>query len=312
MTGIKKIFFIAFPALFFACNRGSYTADLGDTPTSGNLNISADESYQPLIDSQVTIFMGLYPLAKINAHYKPEVDAINDFINDSVKLVVLNKKLTEEQLAYLKSKKCYPKTTRVAVDAVAFILNENNPDTLLTLVQLKNILTGSIVKWKQINATNKQDSITVVFDNNNSGNARFLKEKFLAEGNFPSSCFAVHTNAEVINYVKQHENAMGVIAVNWISDSGDSVSNNFREHLKVVALQDEASLENHDFYQPYQAYIALNQYPLTRDVYVISRESRAGLGTGFASFVAGDQGQRIVRLSGLLPATMPVRVVKLN
>lgn len=312
MTGIKKIFFIALPALFFACNSGSYTADLTDTPTSGNLNISADESYQPLIDSQVTIFMGLYPLAKINTRYRPEVDAINDFINDSVKLVVLNKKLTEEQLIFLKSKKCFPKTTRVAVDAVAFIVNENNPDTLLTMSQLKNILTGAIVKWKQINATNKQDSIMVVFDNNNSGNARFLKEKFVADGNFPSNCFAVKTNSEVINYVKRHENAMGVIAVNWISDSGDSVSNNFREHLKVVALQDEASPENHDFYQPYQAYVALNQYPLTRDVYVISRESRAGLGTGFASFVAGDQGQRIVRLSGLLPATMPVRIVKLN
>ena len=105
---------------------------------------------------------------------------------------------------------------------------------------------------------------------------------------------------------------MGVIGVNWISDIDDSVSNNFRHTIKVVALKDEASSEYHDFYQPYQAYIALNQYPLVRDVYLISRESRIGLGTGFASFVAGDQGQRIIRLAGLLPATMPVRIIKLN
>ena len=60
------------------------------------------------------------------------------------------------------------------------------------------------------------------------------------------------------------------------------------------------------------AYIALKQYPLIREVYMINREGRAGLGTGFVSFVAGDQGQRIIRLMGMLPATMPVRIVKSN
>jgi phosphate transport system substrate-binding protein len=43
---------------------------------------------------------------------------------------------------------------------------------------------------------------------------------------------------------------------------------------------------------------------------MISREGRAGLGTGFVSFVAGDAGQRIIRMAGLLPATMPVRLIK--
>ena len=55
---------------------------------------------------------------------------------------------------------------------------------------------------------------------------------------------------------------------------------------------------------------ALSQYPLIREVYMINREGRAGLGTGFVSFVAGDAGQRIVRIAGLLPATMPVRLIK--
>ncbi|MFM7729283.1 MAG: phosphate ABC transporter substrate-binding protein, partial [Flavobacteriales bacterium] len=67
-----------------------------------------------------------------------------------------------------------------------------------------------------------------------------------------------------------------------------------------------------DFYGPYQAYIALKKYPLTRDVYVISREGRNGLGTGFASFLAGDQGQRLVRMCGLLPTTMPVRIINIR
>jgi phosphate transport system substrate-binding protein len=67
-----------------------------------------------------------------------------------------------------------------------------------------------------------------------------------------------------------------------------------------------------DYYKPYQAYIALKNYPLTRDVMIINREGRNGLGTGFASFVAGDKGQRMIRLMGLLPATMPVRIIQVN
>lgn len=311
-AALQVIYFVTAVFTFFSCNRGSFTADLSDTPTSGNLKISVDESYEPLMNSEVSTFMSLYTRAKIQVQYKPEADAMNDLINDSVKVIVSNKQLTDDQKKYLESKKCFPKTTKIAVDAVALIINNDNPDTLLTLTQLKNILTGNIYTWNQLNSKNNMDSIIVVFDNNNSGNTRFLKEKFLGDKNFPPNCFAVKTNPEVLNYVKDHKNAMGVIAVNWISDMDDSVSNNFRQNIKVIALKDESSSEHHDYYQPYQAYVALNQYPLVRDVYLISRESRMGLGTGFASFVAGDQGQRIVRLAGLLPATIPVRIVKLD
>jgi phosphate transport system substrate-binding protein len=51
---------------------------------------------------------------------------------------------------------------------------------------------------------------------------------------------------------------------------------------------------------------------LKREVYMINREGRNGLGTGFVSFVAGEQGQRIVRLAGLLPSSPYTRDIKLN
>ena len=296
----------------FSCNRSNYTADLSDTPTSGNLKISVDASYQPLMDTEVNTFTSLYSLANIQAAYKPEADVINDLLNDSAKIAVTGKMLTDEQQNYLKSKKCFPRTTKIAVDAVAIVLNNENPDTLLTLSQLKDILTGNISSWNKLNLKNKLDSILIVFDNNSSGNTRFLKERFLKEKNFPSNCFAVKTNPEVIRYVQEHKGAMGIIAVNWISDMDDSTANNFRKSIKIVALKNDTSSENQDYFQPYQAYMALNQYPLIRDVYLINRESRNGLGTGFASFVAGDKGQRLVRLAGLLPATMPVRIIKLD
>ena len=57
---------------------------------------------------------------------------------------------------------------------------------------------------------------------------------------------------------------------------------------------------------------ANKQYPFIRDVYTINRETFAGLGTGFTSFVAGDAGQRIILKMGMLPATLPIRLIKIK
>jgi phosphate transport system substrate-binding protein len=46
---------------------------------------------------------------------------------------------------------------------------------------------------------------------------------------------------------------------------------------------------------------------LARDLYIINCQGFSGLGMGFASFVAGDVGQRIILKSGLLPVRIPTR-----
>lgn len=308
----KIIFTLSLAFAIVSCDRGSYTADLSDTPTSGNITICADEALQPLVDAEVNTFTSLYSLATVRVNYRPEFDVMDFLMNDSVKIVVANKNLTSEEEAYLKSLKCFPKSVKVAVDAVAIIVNNENVIVKLALSELKNILSGGIARWNEIVSTATPDSIIVVFDNAKSGNVRYLKERFIKDSDFSKKCFAVQTNPDVIKYVKENKNALGIIGVNWISDMDDESVNNFRSGIKVVALKDEMNTEYQDFYEPYQAYMATNQYPLVRDVYVINRESRNGLGTGFAAFFAGDQGQRIVRLAGLLPATMPVRIINVK
>jgi phosphate transport system substrate-binding protein len=46
--------------------------------------------------------------------------------------------------------------------------------------------------------------------------------------------------------------------------------------------------------------------------YMINRQTRAGLGTGFVSFVAGEKGQRMMKLAGLVPATMQIRLIQIT
>jgi phosphate transport system substrate-binding protein len=128
----------------------------------------------------------------------------------------------------------------------------------------------------------------------------------------PDYCYSANSNPDVITYVENHPEAIGLISVNWISDRDDSVTHDFLKRVKVAAISSEVFSEGDDFYTPHPAYIADKSYPFIREVYAISRETFTGLGRGFIQFVAGDQGQRIILKMGMLPATMPVRLVQIE
>jgi phosphate transport system substrate-binding protein len=314
---MKKIVLLLFAtAVFlFSCSNGHVKHDpYTDTPTGGKILILADESYEPLVQVQIDTFQEIYKYAKINVRYLPEAELFDQIMNnDTVRIAIAARDLSDAERKDFQIQKIIPRNLKIASDAVALIVNFDNPDSVITTEELKSILLGKLKTWKELNRGGIKDSILVVFDRNGSANARFLKEKFLAESAFPSNSYATNSNASVVDYVSKTKGAIGVIGVNWISDRDDSTANAFLKKIKVmgVAKIDSNGVQT-DYYKPFQAYIALKKYPLTRDVMIINREGRNGLGTGFASFMAGDKGQRMIRLMGLLPATMPVRIIQVN
>jgi phosphate transport system substrate-binding protein len=300
--------FVAALLLAASCRNPMGVQPLTEGPTRGNIRISVDESFQLLYDTQLYTFQSFYKDAKIAVSYKPEAEVIADLMNDSVRTVVLTRDLTQAEKDQLAAGKFIARTTKVAYDALALIVNPGNTDSVILDSQLAGIFAGTIKSWKQLNPKSADKPLNVVFDNNKSGNVRYFRERFKLSGNFPENCFAVNNNDEVINYVKNNPSALGIISVNWISDVHDSLSQKFLKDVKVVRVGADPYL----VCKPYQGYIADKSYPYCRNVYMISRESFNGLGTGFIGFVAGDQGQRIVLKSGLVPATMPLRLVEVK
>ncbi|HQV99034.1 MAG TPA: substrate-binding domain-containing protein [Bacteroidia bacterium] len=307
--------FISVASFFFSCDNGSVKhAPYTDTPTSGEILILADESYEPLIQVQIDTFQEIYVKAKINVRYLPEEELFKQLMNnDTVRIAITARDLNAAERKDFEIRTIVPRNLRIASDGVALIVNPENTDTLLTTDQLQSILLGKYKTWKELSGSGIKDSIRVVFDKNGSANARYLKEKFLGEKSFPANSYATNSSAAVVDYVSKTKGAIGVIGVNWISDSDDSTTTSFLDKIRVVGIsQKDSTGTQMEYYKPYQAYIALKTYPLIRDVMIVNIEGRSGLGTGFASFVAGDKGQRMIRLMGLLPATMPVRIIQVN
>jgi phosphate transport system substrate-binding protein len=298
-------------ALFVSCSGGGTGIAIRETPTSGDIKILVDESFRPLIDAEIRTFTSLYQNARITPLYKPEVDVVNEFMKDSAKVMVTSRKLTDDQIKYLRDTLIVARTTTFAYDALALVVNNENADTLLRYEEVRDIFEGKVTDWQQINRKSSLGPIRVIFDNPKSGNIRFFREKFDIRGPLPASFFAVNSNEEVINFVEKNRDALGIISINWISDKDDSLSVNFLKRIRVAAVS-LPFLGEDAYYRPKQGNIYDKSYPFIREIYLISRETFTGLGSGFINWACAEQGQRIVLKSGLLPATMPIRLVQIK
>lgn len=296
--------------LLISCNQMGKTGT-NETATRGNIKISADESFQPIIETEIFTFTHLYNNAQITPQFKPEYDVINDFMNDSVRTIVTSKKLTDYQIQYLRDTQIIARTTTFAYDALALIISPENKDTLLTYNTVKNIFTGKITKWKEINPKSKLGDIRIIFDNNKSGNIRYFKELFGIKDSLKGNFFAVNSNPDVINFVSRNPDAIGILSINWISDKDNPSTKEYSKKIRQIAVSEEFTNDG-TFYYPEQGWIHTRSYPFVREVYLITRETFPGLGSGFVNWAAAEQGQRIVLKSGLVPATMPIRLVQVK
>ena len=284
-----------------------------DTYTSGVIAIAADESFQPIVQEEIDVFEGLFPLAGIVPRYVTEVDAVNLLLKAQVlRLAITSRRLTPEEMNSFNSRKFFPQEIKIATDGLALITHLGNPDSLISVKDIRRILTGDAKQWKDIYPASRLGDISLVFDNKNSSTVRFAVDSICKGAPLSGRVKALKTNREVIDYVARTPDAIGIIGVNWLSDRNDSTGLSFSKEVRLMSVSaaDKAMPDNS--YKPYQAYLYYGDYPLARSIYALLNDPRSALPWGFASFLASDRGQRIILKSGLVPATQPVRVVNVK
>lgn len=278
-------------ALVNGCG-GNNSAESGlDTMESGTIHISVDESFKPVIDSQIQIFESSYPGARIIAHYKPEADCLRDFLVDSIRLVIATRSFTpNEEVAMSDSLKVAPSRRVMAYDAIAVIVHPQSPDSMFTMPEIKDLLTGRAFTDK-----------TPVFDGlKATSTVRFVLDSVLRGDSLSPRTVAAESSEEVIDYVARTPNAVGFIGISWIGNRDDSSQLTFLQKVKVAHL--ESTDRPGGYVQPVQANIYYRRYPLVRDLVYTLKEKHRGLGRGFANFMLSERGQLIFRRAYLMPA----------
>jgi phosphate transport system substrate-binding protein len=305
---ISKIFSFFLVLILFSC-QSKIKDKFTDTYTEGVIPIAVDINFQPIIQEELDVFESIYPKAGIVPTYTNEGDAINFLLKDSVRLVIATRPLSDKEEAFLKSKKFSPHSYILATDGIALIVNNHNPDSLITVDQIRDIFTGQTTKWKDIFPKSKLGKIQVVFDNQNSSTIRYAIDSICSGQPLSSKLNAQKTNLEVIDFVSKTPNAIGIIGVNWLGNHKDTTNLSFKNDVRVMAVSSDSVATVENSYKPFQAYLFYGYYPLTRTVFVILNDPRSSLPSGLTKFLTSDRGQRIILKSGLVPATQPVRIV---
>jgi len=281
-----------------------------DTPTSGSVSIAADATLQPVIQAQINAFERIYDQAHVSCQYGAEAEIFQTLLKDSVPAIVAARELTRQEQAHFDAKDIVPRYTPIGADAIVLLVNRNNPDSLLKFAELQAIFQGELSTWNALDAKNKAEKIAIVFDNEGSSTVTTIIRLFDLQ-KLPPNAYAQQTNSEVLAYVAKNRSAIGVVGMSWISDLTDSERAQLERQMTIVYLQPK-DYKGERYFKPDQVNISEGNYPLFRRLQIINCEGKAGLVSGFATYVASPKGQLLMLKSGILSATLPERVVRSN
>ncbi|MCM1033663.1 MAG: substrate-binding domain-containing protein [Odoribacter sp.] len=308
---------------FSSCLRYEKKAN---SHTSGTTTMVCDNTFENIMKQEVDVFEYQYPEAHILVRYATQGEALDSLLSLNTKTIVISRDLTKKEKDYIKSKGRVARSTKIAVDAVALIVNPENPVGKLTIKEVSEILSGSSTDWNDIQPSDL-GPIQVFFDDKSSSLVTYMRDSLLNGGELGPNVYAQGSIPEVFKSVMKHKNGIGVLGVSWITTDMSSadlsaeelsaqVSGNepiegatLVDSVKVLSIYRPGEARA---YKPYQENIFNGTYPLFRQIYMITTGASGSLAGGFYAFVTGDIGQKIIMKTGILPARATrIQVVEL-
>ena len=277
--------------VFISC-KGKKNNSIPESRTSGKTTLLVDESFSRVLDDQIEVFIDDYPNAKVTTILGNEAKILPKFLNGEQRMIILSRMLKPSEERYYKQKQIPIFTDRFAIDGIALITNSENIDTLITAKEVFDVLKG-------VGSTKK-----LVFDNANSSTVRYFMDSAKVSVLPTSGVYTLNNNSDVIKYVAEHKDYIGVVGINWLlRNQGDILT--YISKVKIMGVKNLEGKKGDDkFYKPNQNSLINGVYPFLRNIYVINGEGTNGLGTGFATWLNSPRGQLIVLKSGLGPHKM--------
>ena len=261
-------------------------------PQEGILNVSADESFKPILDQEIQVFEASFPKAHINIDYKSEADCFRDLQSDSTQMILVARGPNEQEDTYYKKVLGHPVLFSVlAFDATALIVNRSAEDSTFTIAQLNKLLTDTVSGKYQV----------LLDGDNATSSARFLMDSITEGKAFGINVKGTKGNEDVLSQVADNKNVIGFVGSSWVL--GSKIAEKYRTQVKLGFVECKRC-EADTFAKPSQATIYSVQYPLVRPLYGILKNADVGLGASFYNFLSYERGQLIFRRGELVPAKM--------
>lgn len=278
-----------------------------------DVKVAVDETFKPILDNIIQSFGMAHPEANMKPQYVSEDEAIRMLVNDSIRCIVVTRKLNPNERTLIESHRLGVTQSMIASDAIALIVNKECKDSLITLDEIKGIVTGKITRWEQLsNSKHQKGELKLVFDNSGSSTVRYMKDSLCNGQDLKGNVYASEekTNQSVIDMVEADPKIIGIVGANWLKGANDNALADFSKlAFNVMRVTRYSDIERSKYVRPYQYYIATADYPLLRSVYIIHTDPRSrSMLKNFFFYTKGQKGQTIIcNNSQLLPIT-PVEV----
>lgn len=306
----KTLFAIVCTLTIVACNNNQ-KADYSWL-NQNEVKVAVDATFEPIIAEQIEQYALSYIEADMKPIYCSEDSALRMLVNDSVRSAIATRKLTDSEKQKIHNAGHSPMQSLIASDAFALIVNKQNPDSAISVEELRDIVNGKITRWEQLKYGNKKGRISLVFDNSASSTVRYMRDSLCGGAQLQGNVFAQGSNRAVIELVKSNVDAIGVVGVDWLRE-GNSVLPNFDSLPVQVMRVSRTNNDGDSHYRPYQYYIGTGQYPLTRSLYAITTDPNLkSQARNFYYWLKGQKGQLIFCNNSQLLPSMQVQVKAVN
>ncbi|AJR09751.1 putative phosphate-binding protein [Photobacterium gaetbulicola Gung47] len=275
---------------------------------SGNLSSVGSDTFANLMTYWSEEFKRTYPSVNIQVQAAGSSTAPTALIEATAQFGPMSRRMKAREIAAFESEYGYkPTEIRVAIDALAVFVNEDNPLQGLDFSQLDAIFSKtlrcggnqSITRWGQLGLSGSWEkrSIQLFGRNSVSGTYGYFKQKALCHGDFRNNVNEQPGSASVVQSVSTSLNSIGYSGVGYQTTG-----------IRALPIARQGS----DYVAPTIENAASGRYPLARYLYVYVNKHPdrplPPLESEFIRFILSDQGQDLVKRDGYVP--LPAEAVK--
>lgn len=216
---------------------------------------------------------------------------ISALINGTVDIANASRAIKEEEIAAAKSEGFEPYELVVAKDAIAVIVNKENPINELTMEQISGIYRGDYSNWSELGGDDHP--IVRLSRETNSGTHVYFLEQVVRLGNkddkslFTPETLLLPSSEGIISEVRDNPNAIGYDGLGYITGE-----------VKTLAIAPHAGEEG---VLPSIETVNNDQYPISRDLYVYTRGKPNAAIQAYLNWIVSKDAQAIVRSLGFVP-----------
>jgi phosphate transport system substrate-binding protein len=303
---MRTLLYSALIVFVLGCN-----SQPGETTTRGNLHIFIPESLAPVMIDEVNEFLKLY--SQNGAHITYTIisaeTAVRQFVHDTARIAFLPRPLTKIEREQVKQISSDLNEHIIAYDGIVAVVHTKNNVEKITTTDIQKILTGTMTQWEQLAFAKPMKGTIKVYCQDSSDVLLYLKHRLLKQSEMLANFTHTSSDIQTLQWVEKDPSSLGFVALGWI-DSAKSQAKilnlgRTKEDTDTSFAPPEKAMN--DFYSPHPANIYRNYYPLKRAIYMYTR-THVDLATGFGTYVATVEGQRLFLKRGILPGTQKIKL----